>query len=131
MVNQKRTLWLALLGLAVGATMLHYRIHPPSEGTTYLIGNIFAMTDLFLVSLLFLSHRTAVWGVLLNGFIALIGIILMADFSISATLAGTIEVMPSESLFGWLMLTTLPDIAIAFADFLVGMALYRVITQPK
>lgn len=50
---------------------------------------------------------------------------MMADFSLSATLAGKIQVLPQASFFGWLLLTTLPDIAILFADFLVGVALYR------
>ena len=34
--------------------------------------------------------------------------------------------MPGADFFGWLLLTTFPDIAILVADFLVGLALYRV-----
>ena len=58
------------------------------------------------VSLLFLDRRTALLGVILNSFLAYLGIIMMADFSISATLAGQIKVMPGVNFFGWLLQTT-------------------------
>ena len=29
MTTQRTTLWVALVSLAVGATLLHYRVHPP------------------------------------------------------------------------------------------------------
>ena len=29
MTTQRTALWVALVSLAVGATLLHYRIHPP------------------------------------------------------------------------------------------------------
>jgi hypothetical protein len=119
-------LWVSLVALALGATMLHWRIHPPGAGPTYLWPHLFSWLDLVVVSLLFLSRGTALLGLLLNSFLAFIGIIMMADFSLSATLAGQVKVMPGVSFFGWLMQTTLPDIAILVADFLVGQALYRV-----
>ncbi len=127
MDTQSRILWMALLGFAVGGTMLHYRIHPPQANTTNLLGNIFVWMDLVLVSLLFLSKGTAVWGLLLNSFLAFLGIILMADFSLQATLHGLIKVTPAEDFFAWLLQTTLPDIAILAGDFLVGLALYNTI----
>jgi len=122
---ERRTLWAALVALAIGAALLHFRIHPPQRGLTYLFANTFAGLDLFVVSALFLSRRTAVWGLLLNSFVAFLGIILMADFSVVATLAGKIKVSPAEDFPGWLLQTTLPDITIALADFLVGLGLYR------
>ena len=56
---------------------------------------------------------------------------MMADYSLSATLAGQVKVMPGVNFFGWLLLTTFPDIMIALADFLVGLALYRAILAEK
>jgi len=127
MKSTRHLLWVALVALALGATLLHLRIHPPKD-TTYLWPNLFAMLDLVLVSLLFLSRSTAILGVILNSFLAYLGIIMMADFSLSATLAGQVKVMPGVDFLGWLLQTTLADIAILLADLLVGLSLYRVIT---
>ncbi len=126
MKAQRHLLWSALVALAAGATLLHFRIHPPKD-TTFFWPNLFSWIDLGLVSLLFLFRGTALLGLLLNSFLAYLGIIMMADFSISATLAGQIKIMPGANFFGWLLLTTFPDIMILLADFLVGLALYKAI----
>jgi hypothetical protein len=130
MTAQRAQLWVALVALAVSATMLHFRIHPP-KNLTFLWPNLFSLIDLVLVSILFLFRRTALIGLLLNSFLAFLGIIMMADFSISATLAGQIKVMPGQNFFGWLLLTTFSDIMILAADFCVGLALYRAILAEK
>ena len=126
MTAQRWQLWAALVALAVGATMLHLRIYPPDE-LTDLWPNLFPIIDLVVVSALLLSRGTALLGLLLNSFIAFLGIILMADYAVSATVAGHIKVMPGVNFFGWLLLTTFPDIMILVADFLVGLGLYRAI----
>jgi hypothetical protein len=123
----RHPLWWALVSLALGAALLHLRIHPPWQGLTYIWPNLLSLVDLVVVSLLFLSRSTAILGLLLNSFLAFLGIIMMADFSISATLAGKIQVLPQVNFLGWLLLTTLPDIAILFADLMVGLALYRLV----
>jgi hypothetical protein len=130
MTAPRPALWVALVALAVGATMLHIRIHPPKD-LTYLWPNLFALIDLGLVSALFLFRRTALLGLLLNSFLAFLGIIMMADFSLAATLAGHMKVMPGQNFFGWLLLTTFADIMILVADFLVGLALYQVMLAEK
>jgi hypothetical protein len=131
MKTQRATLWWALVALAVGATMLHYRIHTPGEDPTDLWPNLFSLIDLVLVSALFRFRSTALLGLLLNSFLAFLGIIMMADFSLSATLAGQMKVMPGVNFFGWLLATTFADIMIALADFLTGLALYRAILAEK
>lgn len=88
MTAQRWQLWIALIGLALGAFMLHYRIHPPAA-ITYFWPSLFAGIDVVLVSLLFLFRSTAVWGLLLNSFLAFIGIIMMTDFTIFSALAGS------------------------------------------
>jgi hypothetical protein len=130
MQTQRAALWVALVSLAVGATMLHYRVHPLDE-LTDLWPNLFSLIDLVLVSALLLFRRTALLGLLLNSFLVFLGIIMMADYSLSATLAGQVKVMPGGNFFGWLLLTTFPDIMIALADFLIGLALYRAILAEK
>jgi hypothetical protein len=129
--TSRNTLWVALVALAVGAAMLHMRIHPPGEELTDLWPNLFSWIDLVVVSLLFLFRGTALLGLLLNSFFAYLGIIMMADYSLSATLAGQMKVMPGQNFFGWLLLTTFPDITIALADFLVGLALYKAIITER
>jgi hypothetical protein len=131
MKSQRYQLWVALVALAVGATMLHWRIHPPGDELTDLWPNLFSVIDLVLVSVLFLFRSTALVGLLLNSFLAFFGIIMMGDMSLSATLAGHMKVMPSQNFFGWFLLTTFPDIMVALADFFVGLALYRSILADK
>jgi hypothetical protein len=130
MTTQRTTLWWTLVSLAVGATLLHYRIHPPKD-LTYLWPNLFSLMDLVLVSALFRFRGTVLFGLLLNSFLAFLGIIMMADYSLAATLAGQVKVMPGVSFFGWLLLTTFPYIMIALADYLTGLALYRAILAEK
>ncbi len=125
MKTPRHLLWVALVALGLGATLLHLRIHPP-KSLTYLWPNLLSWTHLVVVSLLFLSRRTALLGVILNSFLAYLGIIMMADYSISATLAGQVKVMPGVSFFGWLLQTTFADIAILVGGLMVGLALYQV-----
>ena len=131
MTTQRTTLWVALVSLALGATLLHYRVHTPGEDPTDLWPNLFSLIDLVMVSALFRFRSTALLGLLLNSFLAFLGTIMMADYSLSATLAGQVKVMPGVNFFGWLLLTTFPHIMIALADFLVGLALYRDILAEK
>jgi hypothetical protein len=130
MKSTRQQLWVALVALALGATLLHLRIHPPDE-LSDVWPNLFSVIDLVVVSLLFLFRSTAILGVILNSFLAFLGIIMMADFSLSATLAGQVKVMPGADFFGWLLQTTFADITILVADFLVGLALYRVIMTER
>jgi hypothetical protein len=131
MKSQRYQLWVALVALAVGATMLHWRIHPPGDELTDLWPNLFSLIDLVLVSILFLCRSTALIGLLLNSFLAFFGVIMMGDMSLTATLTGHMKVMPGQNFFGWLLITTLPDIMVALADFFVGLALYRAILAEK
>jgi hypothetical protein len=131
MKSQRWQLWVALVALAMGASMIHFRIHPPGEELTDLWPNLFSVIDLVLVSTLFLFRSTALLGLLINSFLAFFGIIMMGDLSLSATLAGQMKVMPGQNFFGWFLLTTFPDIMVALADFFVGLALYRAILAEK
>lgn len=132
MKEQRIQLWFALVGLALGAIMLHYKLHPPQDNLTHFWATMFCAIDLVLVSILFLYKSTAVWGLLLNSFIAFLGIIMMSDLTIVSTYAGWIKVSPWEQPLQWCLESMLPDIAILAADFLVGLVLYKIImTQPK
>jgi hypothetical protein len=126
---KKNALLSALFLLAVSGLLLHLRIHffmvpdkmnPGStifDGTRFL-SFIFPLIDVIVVTLLFLSRKTAVYGYLLNGLIVIYGTVFMAHFSLAEMAAKSIP------LSQMLMKSTLPDIGIAWADFFVGKALY-------
>jgi hypothetical protein len=126
----RRALLWALVLLALCGFMLHYRIHPfmvtdglnPGSSVfnkTNFLASLFPMADLVLVTILFLSRSTAIYGYLLNGLIVIFGTIFMTHFSIAVLI--TDPTQPGQ----WLMNSLLPDIGIAWADFFVGKALYE------
>lgn len=127
---QKNTLLPALVLLSLAAVMLHFRIHnfmvpdPLHKGLTvfdgkFLFATLFSLIDLLVVTALFFSRKTVVYGYLLNGLIAIYGTVFMAHFSIAEILAKGIPL--SEMA----LKSTLPDIGIAWVDFLIGKALYE------
>jgi len=126
---KKSTLLIALFLLAVSGLTLHYRIHyfmvagKQYPGIlifdrTLFLAILFPLIDVVLVTALFLSRKTAVYGYLLNGLIVIYGTIFMAHFSVAEMMAKSIP------LHSMLLKSTLPDIGIAWADFFIGKALY-------
>jgi hypothetical protein len=120
----KRILLLIVLFLlALGGLIVHYTIHPLMEADrfsgTFFLANIFPFVDVVLVTVLFLSRKTAIYGYLLNGLIVIFGTILMAHFNIADFVANPIP--PSL----WIMNSMLLSIGITWVDFFVGKALYN------
>ena len=125
----KRILLIALFLIAASGLLLHYRIHNfmvPDKlnpggfvfnGTRFL-SFIFPLIDVILVTLLFTSRKTAVYGYLLNGLIVIYGTVFMAHFSIAELTTKSIP------LKDWVLKSTIPDIGIAWVDFFIGKALY-------
>ena len=72
MTSQRTNPLWALVSLALGATLLHYRVHPPND-LTFLWPSLFSLMDLVLVSALFRFRSTALLGLLLNSFLAFRG----------------------------------------------------------
>jgi len=125
----KRVLLLSLFFLALSGLMLHYRVHNfiiPDKlhsgdflfDRTKFLSFIFPLVDVFLVTLLFASKKTVAYGYLLNGLIVIYGTIFMTHFSVAELTAKSVP------LQAWLLKSTIPDTAIAWADFFVGKALY-------
>jgi hypothetical protein len=131
----KRALFTALVLLSVAGLMLHLRIHyfmvplvkpipgipiygPTEFDPTRFLSFIFPLVDVVLVTLLFSSKKTAVYGYVLNGMIVVYGTVFMGHYSIAELTA------KSAPAWHWIGRSTLPDIAIAWGDFLVGKALY-------
>jgi len=130
----RKVLLTSLFLLAVSGLLLHYRIHnfmvPDKfnpgrlafDGTRFL-AFIFPMIDVLLVTLLFTSRKTTVYGYLLNGLIVIYGTVFMAHYTIAEISARS---LPAGA---WLLKSTLPDIGIAWADFFVGKALYDIMLR--
>jgi hypothetical protein len=125
----KRILLIALFLIAVSGLLLHYRIHNfmvPDKlnpgvfvfDSTRFLSFIFPLIDVILVTLLFTSRKTAVYGYLLNGLIVIYGTVFMAHFSIAELTTKSIP------LKDWVLKSTIPDIGIAWVDFFIGKALY-------
>ena len=126
---KKSTLLTILVLLALSGLLLHFRVHnfmvadklhPGSfvfDGTKF-FATLFPLIDIILVTALFMSPRTAVYGYLLNGLLVIYGTVFMAHFSLAEIAAKSI---PLQAMF---LKSTLPDIGIAWADFFAGKALY-------
>jgi hypothetical protein len=132
----KRTLLISLFLLAVSGMLLHYRIHSflvhdkidPAivrfDGTKF-FSFLFPFLDVVLVTTLFASRRTFVYGYMLNGMIVIYGTVFMTHYSISEFAAKSV---PAGQ---WFVKSTLPDIGIAWADFFAGKALYELYLKLK
>jgi hypothetical protein len=125
----RKILILTLFLLAVSGFMLHYRVHyflipdrfNPGQtifDSTRFLASLLPLIDAILVTALFMWRKTAVYGYVLNGMIVIVGTVMMAHFSLAQFI--TNNVPPSQ----WIIRSTLPDIGIAWCDFLVGKAIY-------
>jgi hypothetical protein len=125
----RRALLWALVLVALGGLLLHYRVHPyllpdkehPGQMLfrgSFLVATLLPLFDLIVVTTLFLSRRTAALAFLINGLLVVYGTVLMGHFSI-AMLAPR-----GPSLADWFLKSTFPDIALAWGDFMIGKALY-------
>ncbi len=107
----------ALVLLALGGFLLHLRIHPFTENTSFLTNFSAGILSIVIVPLLFLRKGTIHYGYVLNGFIAIVGTVTMAHFSLA---------QPPSSLTpaSMLLKTTLPDILILWGKFFIGKILF-------
>ena len=126
----RQLLLTALVLMAAVALYLHFRVHPfmvpvkENPGQTifngsFVAASLFPLLDLIVVSLLFACRRTAVYGYVLNGMLVIFGTVLMTHISLVK-----LSVEPPQPLYLLLFKSTLPDIVLAWTDFLVGAALY-------
>ena len=125
----RRSLLFVLFLLALAGLLLHVRIHyfmVPDKlhpgalmfDETRFYSCLFPLIDVVVVTILFSSRRTAVYGYLLNGLIVIYGTIFMAHFSVADLIRKGVPPL------NWLLQSTFPDICIAWVDFFVGKALY-------
>lgn len=125
MSTQRYQLWIALVGLALGATIMHYKFHPLWTPLSHTYAVTFSLADLLLVSALFLFRSTAIYALLLNSFIAFIGIIVMTDLAVVSELKGWLKVDFLDKPVTYISDSMLPYISITIADFMVGLCLFK------
>lgn len=113
----KITLIFELFVLGLGGWLLHYRIHPFTKGTVYYIPFISGIVSVFCLPLLFWFKKTLNAAYIINGFLAIIGTILMADFSI-ANFQGPVTAA------NIIVNTLFADIVLVWGKFGAGKALY-------
>jgi len=114
----KVTLIAALFCLSLGGWLLHYRIHPPAKEAIYLVPFFTGLIGVFCLPALFYFRKTILYGYLINGFIAIAGTILMAQFSYEH-FQGALTI--PNILFN----TLFADIILLWARFSVGKALFE------
>ncbi len=102
--------------LALGGFLLHYRIHPFTG--IFRVATIASLSDVFLITALLCRRQTAIYGLLLKGMFVILGAILMGHFSITEFIG------KNPTLSDWIFKSTLADILIALAGFLIAKAIY-------
>ncbi len=112
--SEKNSLIFALFFLSLGGWMLHFRIHPLTEGNPAdYFPFIYGLLNILLVPLLLNFRKTFLYGYLINGFGVIFGVILMATFSLST--------LPHPlSLANILFKTTLADIFLLLPKLFIG-----------
>ncbi len=139
MNSERRALLTALFLLALAASALHLAAHPmfvPDKahpGVTLFRGSfvpaaLLPLVDLVLVTGLFTSRRTAALGYLINGLIVIYGSVLMGHFAIVSL--ADLATKPA-TFVDYFFKSMALDIAIAWADFFVGKALYESWRSPE
>jgi len=120
-MNKKRmvktTLILGLFAVCLGGWLLHLRIHPIGKNSAYLIPFCSGIISVFILPLLFCYRRTVISGYLLDGFLAIIGTITMAHFSI-------VHFQGPVTIISLINNTLFADIAVLWGKFALGRALY-------
>ena len=115
--NIRITLVCGLFFISLGGWLLHLRIHPPSVDSINYIPFFIGLANVAIIPWLFLFRRTIHWAYILNGISVLIGIILMADFSLD-------KLPPDLTVRAIFIGTTLDDILLLAGKFIMGKALF-------
>jgi len=103
--------------LAFGGWLLHLRIHPLVKNADNIIPFILGIVSVFCLPILFWFDNTVALAYIVNGFLAIVGTIIMAQFSI-VNFKGPLT--PENIILN----STFADIAILWGKFAVGKALF-------
>lgn len=116
--NKIKTILIAsLFFLALGGWLLHLRIHPFIKDSDNIIPLISGILSVFCLPLLFYFSSTVPLAYIINGFLAILGTIIMAQFSI-------VNFKGPFTFGNIILLSTFADIAILWGKFSVGKAIF-------
>ncbi len=121
MTRLKNLRWIMIVGLICisgGGWLLHWRIHPPTDEAANWVPFFLGFLGTFVIPLMFAARRTLAYAYVLNGMAVIIGIIMMAHFSIARGL----EPLTLPRI---LLNTTFPDILVLLTKFALGKALFE------
>jgi hypothetical protein len=113
----KSILLSALVTISLGGFLLHLRVHPVSQNFSNIIAVISGVVSIVAVPLLLSFKKTIHYGYVLNGFLAIVGTIVMAQFAI-------VHWPEPATLETIILKTTLADIIIVWSKFFIGKALF-------
>jgi hypothetical protein len=113
----KSLLLIALVTVSLGGFLLHARIHPVSQGAANVIPAISGLLSILVIPVLFSFKKTIEYGYVVNGFLAIIGTILMAHFSLAY--------LPTPLTLNAIIFNTLlADILILWTKFFIGKSIF-------
>ncbi|MBI5778424.1 MAG: hypothetical protein HZA49_03090 [Planctomycetes bacterium] len=113
----KTTLIFGLFFISLGGWLLHLRVHSPSANSLNYIPFFIGLVNIVIIPWMFFFRRLIHWAYILNGMSVIVGIILMAHFSLGK--------LPPELSWGAIFLnTTLADIMLLCGKFVAGKALF-------
>lgn len=113
----KAILVAGLFFLAFGGWLLHLRIHPLVKNADNIIPLISGIISVFCLPLLFWLDSTITLAYMINGFLAIIGTIIMTQFSI-------VNFKGPYTLDNIILNSTLADSSILWGKFALGKALF-------
>ncbi len=120
-MNRKKTIKAILVAslffIAFGGWLLHIRIHPLVNDADNVIPLISGIISVFCLPVLFWFDSTVTLAYIINGFLAILGTIIMTQFSIN-NFKG--PVTPQNIILN----STFADIAILWGKFAIGKALF-------
>ena len=116
--NIRILLIFSLFCLSAGGLLLHSRIHPVGEMAGNIIPAVAGLVSILVVVPLFCFRRTVAFGYVLNGMIAIIGIISMFHFSL-------LHLAPATTLQAIVFKSLLADIVMLCGKFAIGKALFE------
>ena len=113
----KSVLLSELVALSLGGFLFHGRVHPVAQHPSNVIAALSGVLSIIAVPLLFSFKKTLPYGYVLNGFLAILGTLVMGHFAL-------VHWPHPATLRAILLNTTLADILIVWSKFLVGKSLF-------
>lgn len=107
----------ALIALALGGFLIHWRIHHISQNSSFIVPFAAGVLSIIIVPALYCFKKTISYGYVLNGFLCIIGTVTMGHYAIATWSAPN---SPPDIILKSMII----DIMVVWAKFFVGHALF-------